>query len=210
MCAICENRKPRRFCPGVRGDICSLCCGTEREVTVHCPLDCPYLVDARKHERHPDVDPDQFPNRDIKLTDDFLRENEELLVFLGRTVMAAAFDTSGAVDSDVRDALAALIRTYRTLESGVVYESRPENPLAGAIYAAVQEAVAGFRQHEQETHGMTRTRDRQVLGLLVFLQQLELDRNNGRRLGRAFLDFLRSFFAPEAFEARPASSLIVP
>ena len=210
MCAICENRKPRRFCPGVRGDICSLCCGTEREVTVHCPLDCPYLVDARKHERHPEVDPGQFPNRDIKLTDDFLRENEELLVFLSHTVMDAAFETAGAVDTDVRDALAALIRTYRTLESGVFYESRPENPLAGAIYAAVQDAVAEFRRREQETHGLTRTRDSQVLGLLVFLQQLELDRNNGRRLGRAFLDFLRSFFAPEGSEARPASSLIVP
>ena len=42
-CAICETRRPRRYCPGVRGEICAICCGTAREVTVDCPLDCPYL-----------------------------------------------------------------------------------------------------------------------------------------------------------------------
>ena len=46
----------------------------------------------------------------------------------------AALDTPGAVDYDVREALEALIRTYRTLESGVYYESVPANPLAANIY----------------------------------------------------------------------------
>ena len=46
-CRICDTRKPRRYCPGVTGDICSICCGNEREVTVDCPLDCPFLVEAR-------------------------------------------------------------------------------------------------------------------------------------------------------------------
>ena len=44
---------------------------------------------------------------------------------------------------------------------------------------------------------MTRTRDADVLGLLVFLQHFELDRDNGRRRGRAFLDALREFHPPE-------------
>ena len=34
---------------------------------------------------------------------------------------------------------------------------------------------------------MSETRDADVLGLLVFLQRLEFDRNNGRK-GRAFVD----------------------
>ena len=50
-CALCETRRPRRFCPGVRGDICTLCCGSEREVSVACPLDCEYLREAHKHEK---------------------------------------------------------------------------------------------------------------------------------------------------------------
>ena len=42
----------------------------------------------------------------------------------------------GVVDRDVLEALDGLIRTYRTLQSGVYYESRPNNPLAGSIYDA--------------------------------------------------------------------------
>jgi hypothetical protein len=59
---------------------------------------------------------------------------------------------------------------------------------------------------------MTKTRDADILGLLVFLQRFELDQNNGRRKGRAFLDALRKIYADEPGSAPPAasSSLILP
>ena len=110
----------------------------------------------------------------------------------------------------MREALDALIRTYRTLQSGVYYETRPQNPLAGAIYTAMQNAVAELRRHGTGTGGVTRTRDAQVLGLLVFLQRLELDRNNGRRLGRPSSTSCAPSFTPAAAEAAAAPSLIVP
>jgi hypothetical protein len=211
-CAICHVRKPRRFCPGVRGDICTICCGTEREVTVDCPLDCPYLQEARKHERGGDVNPDEFPNRDIRVTEEFLEQHETLLVSISRSLTEAAFDTAGAVDHDVRDALDALVRTYRTLESGVYYETRPENLVANRIYNLVQSALEEFRKSETEQLGMTQTRDSDVLRAFVFLQRLELDRNNGRPRGRAFLDFMRGYFrGEEGHERVPrTSSLILP
>src|SRR5574340_1783756 len=88
--AICHTRRPKRFCPGVRGDICTICCGTEREVTVDCPLDCVYLQDAHKHERPPQVNPEEVPNHDVRITDSFLYENEPLLVAVGQAVYGAA------------------------------------------------------------------------------------------------------------------------
>jgi len=198
-CAICQQRRPKRFCPGVRGDICSICCGTEREVTVTCPLDCEYLRDARRHEKPIPLEAASIPNQDIRVSENFLEENEALLLFLGGRLAAAAMDTPGVSDSDVRDALEALVRTYRTLQSGVYYETRPENALAKTLFDAVQSAVAEFRAQEQERHGIPKTRDRDVLGSLVFLQRLELDRHNGRHRGRAFIDLLRSFYeAPSA------------
>ncbi len=210
-CAICETRRPRRYCPGVRGEICSICCGTEREVTVSCPLDCPYLRDAREHERVAPVDPEKVPNRDIQVTEAFLTQHEPLLLFVGQTLAGAALETSGGVDFDVRDALDALIRTYRTLQSGVYYESLPTNALAGNIYADVQQAVTDFRRNETEQLGITHTRDADVLGVLAFLQRLEFDRNNGRARGRAFVDFLRTFFSSPREEQSPSSpSLILP
>ena len=53
-------------------------------------------------------------------------------------------------------------------------------------------------------------RDADLLGVLVFLQRLELQHNNGRRRGRAFFDFLRATFpADRAVDLAPAASLQV-
>lgn len=211
-CAICQTRRPRRFCPGVRGDICSICCGTEREVTVTCPFECEYLQEARRHEKQVAIDQTAIPNRDIRVTEQFVEEHEGLMAFAGRVLVGSALDTPGAVDSDVREALEALIRTYRTLASGVYYETVPPNPLAANIYRAVQNAAGEYRQREQQELGMSRTRDADVLGVLVFLQRIELDRNNGRPRGRAFLDAMHEFYSERGTpEPPPApSSLILP
>jgi hypothetical protein len=210
-CAICQTRRPRRFCPGVRGDICTLCCGTEREVTVDCPLDCEYLREAHKHEKPQPMDPEALPNRDIPVSEEFLRDNEEFLVFLAHALGRAAARNRAVVDFDIREALDAAIRTHRTLESGLLYESLPANPLAAGLSRALEAAIAEFRRAEAERLGIHKTRDSTALGLLVFLQHFEISHNNGRRRGRAFLDVLLDFYPVEAeSEAPGASSLILP
>jgi hypothetical protein len=75
----------------------------------------------------------------------------------------------------------------------VYYETRPVNALANRIFSETQTNLENFRKSEREETGLSRTRDADVLGVLVFLQRLELDRNNGRPRGRAFLDSLRGF-----------------
>ena len=210
-CAICQTRRPRRFCPGVRDDICSLCCGAEREVTVDCPLDCEFLREGRRHEKPPARDAAEFPNRDIQVPEKLLRDNEYLLKVLSLTIFHTAMHVPGVVDSDVLEALDGLIRTYRTLASGVYYESCPNNPLAASIYATVQDGLAEYRSGELQELGMTKTRDADVLGLLVFLQHFALNRDNGRRRGRAFLGALREFYppAPQASGSSPSSAILV-
>jgi len=210
-CAICETRRPRRFCPGVRGEICSICCGIEREVTVDCPLDCEFLRDARRHERKELPDASQWPNQDITVSEEFLADHEPLLMAVGRGLAAAAFHVGGTIDFDVREAMESLVRTYRTLDSGVYYESVPPNPLAANLYHAVQSAAAEFRRAEQQQLGISRTRNGDVMRVVVFLQRAEFDLNNGRRRGRAFLDALRSLYGDAAADPGPApSSLILP
>jgi hypothetical protein len=210
QCSICSTRRPRRFCPGVHGEICTLCCGAEREVTVDCPLDCEFLREGRRHEKAPTRNPAEFPNRDVQVTEKLVSANERLLSFLSVTIFQAAMQVPGLVDSDALEALDGLIRTYRTLQSGVYYESRPNNPLAGAIFTAVQDALTEYRTAEQRELGMTKTRDADVLGMLVFLQHFALFRDNGRRRGRAFLDALREFHppAPEPSGSSPSSVIL--
>ena len=176
-----------------------------------CPLDCEFLQEARKHERPAqEIDPDNFPHPEIRVTEDFLGSHEELVEAASRSLVAAAFEIPGVVDRDVRDTLDALIRTYLTLQSGVYYETRPANALANQVYGSWQESMEEFRKRETERLGMSNTRDSAVLVTLVFLQRLELDRSNGRPRGRAFLDFLRSFFGGEDSLTPRTSSLIVP
>src|SRR5260370_13855563 len=208
-CKICEMRRARRFCPAVSGEICSLCCGREREMTLNCPLDCEYLQEARKHERPLEVNPDDLPNQDMRLNETFLRDHEALLIAVGEAVLEATLETPGAVDYDLREALAALIRTQRTLESGLYYETRPENPVAAELFRRIQEAVAEFRRVETEESHMTKTRDTDVLGVLAFLQRLEIDRHNGRKKGRAFVAFLRGQFPPHAARPLPAGGFLL-
>jgi hypothetical protein len=206
-CRICETRKPRRYCPGVSGDICSICCGAEREVSVNCPLDCVYLAEARLHEKPPELNPEEIPNRDIPVSEEFLREHEPLLIFLGAKLLEASLATAGAVDPDVREALESLIRTYRTLQSGLYYETRPSNLIAAAIHQKIQESVETLRKELTEK-GATNLRDAEVLGTLVFLQRLELAHSNGRPRGRAFISYMHSHFPHNTETSPEAPSLI--
>jgi len=206
-CKICETRKPRRYCSGVAGDICSICCGSEREVTVSCPLECPYLVEARLHEKPREQEPRELPHADVRVTEEFLRDHEPLLIFLGATLLEASLATSGIVDSDVREALDALIRTYRTLQSGLYYETIPSNLLAAGIHQKTQEAVEKLRKELSEK-GSRPIRDVEILGMLVFLDRVAVHQDNGRPRGRAFIDYLRGIFPMRSSGAADAPALI--
>ena len=173
-----------------------MCCGTERENTIDCPSSCEYLQAARKHEQPGPLDTENIPNKDIRLSEDFIRDNEHVVMWLS-LALARAMEKERAVDSDAREALDALIRTYRTRDSGLIYETRPANPYAAAIQDAVVASVDELRKRVTEERGMETIRDADLLGTLVFLQRLELQYANGRRRGRAFHDFLRGYL-PEA------------
>jgi len=194
-CAICETRRPRRSCPAVRGEICALCCGESREVTLDCPLDCPYLEEARKHQREPELDPEKIPNKDVEITERFAGDNAPLFSLIGRALAGITLSSPGVTDNDTREALDAIIRTYRTLESGLIYETRPANLIAADIQQRLRAELDEVRKQLRERHGMETVRDSDVLGVLVMFQRLELRRNNGRPRGRAFIDFLRREFA---------------
>lgn len=133
---------------------------------------------------------EDFPNQDVHLTESFLERHQGLVLLLSIAVLRGALEAPGTVDSDLREALQALIRTYRTRESGLIYETRSPNPYAAAVQARVEQSIEDFRQRVTASTGMHQLRDAEVLGCLVFLERLELQHNNGRRRGRAFLSFL--------------------
>ena len=127
VCKICGKRRARRYCLAVNSDICSICCGTEREVSLTCPLECEYLRDAHKHEKPLPFEPWEVSHSEIDVSEEYLAEHEDLLLFCAFALLQAGLRTEGVIDSDMIDALEALIRTYQTLASGIFYETKPEN-----------------------------------------------------------------------------------
>lgn len=210
LCRLCESRKPKRHCIGINGEICSPCCGQEREQTIDCPLECEYLIEARRFEKTQPIREEDLPNSDVPLTEEFLNRNDPMFGVMGKSLVRAALET-GAIDRDIVECLETAIKTFRTLESGLYYESKPASAYAGAIQQRLLHDVAEFRRLQQQETGISSTRDLDVLGLLVFLQRISLHLNNGRARGRSFVDFLRGRFPIEEQTApvTPQGSLIL-
>lgn len=208
-CPICERRKPRRFCPAKGESICPPCCGAERESSIDCPSDCPYLVAARRYEDEHRQPPAELPYKEVRIEHEFVHQHEPFIASLSYQLGLLARNNRSLADPDIQAALQALVETYRTLESGIYYEQPPANPLARELYGQVQTFIAEFRKKETEQLGVSSMKDGDVYRCLVFLTRLALVRANGRPRGRAFLDFVRAQFPQSEFREQ-ASRIILP
>jgi hypothetical protein len=200
LCKICGKRRARRACPAVNGDICTLCCGTEREVTLTCPLECEYLRESHRREKPAPLSNGQLANPDITVSEEFIRSHEEFLLFCIYSLVQAAVRTPSAVDSDFIDALEALIQTHRTLESGLYYETRAQNSIAAGIQRSFEASLADYQKLRTEREHLSPVRNVEILAILVFLHRLGQQNQNGRPRGRMYLDLLRQMTPEQGIE----------
>ena len=215
-CAICHVRKEKRFCPAVHGRICPTCCGEQREVTLDCPSDCPYLQQARRNELPRSLEASEpellFP--DIEVPQQFIYEREPLVVGLSFAIAKAARQDRGLVDRDAISALHTLAKSYQTLvNSGLVYETPTTAVAQQNLIAEFQKMIAEYRDMEQKHLGYPTLRDSEALKGIVFLLRMALARTTGRPRSRAFLDFLFEQFPEKSGVVAPAqepSRIIVP
>lgn len=208
LCRICNTRRAKRACPAVGGDICAVCCGREREVSLSCPLECDYLQDAHQREKPVPVSDSELSNPDIQVNEEFVATHEELVLFAIYSLLQASLRTSGAVDRDVLDALSTLIQSHRTLESGLIYDAYSENPIAAAIQRGFSASLADYQKLRQEREALSPVRNKEILSTLVFLHRVGQQNLNGRPRGRAFIDLLRHM-TPDAPAEEPRSGLII-
>jgi len=208
-CPICNNRKVKRFCPARGESICAVCCGTEREVTIDCPADCPHLVASRKYEEgRRQVDWSKVPFPDAGISVEFAQSHTPLLVALISAIWEYAQEHRQVVDTDAIAALQALAETYRTLSSGLYYEKPPDYLYRRELYHVLKAALEEFKQAETQRHGLATTRDSEIRDALIFLTQLGAIHENGRPKSRAFLDLIRIQLGPEA-STQPTSNIVL-
>ncbi len=200
-CAICEERKEKRFCPAVHGKICPQCCGEQRERTLDCPSECSYLLQSRQQSRQQAREnakerPVQARNEkpgdggiampeveipEVEIDEQFVYEHQELVLGLGFALAKSARADRSLVDCDLIAALSSLAKSYQTLvNSNLIYEPPTANLAQQAIAREVESMVREFREEEQRRIGLTRLRDSEVLKALVFLIRMGAAQNVGQ------------------------------
>ncbi len=213
-CAICHVRKEKRFCLALHDRICPQCCGEQREVTLECPSECPYLQQARQHEKPREFGGDSLPDEffpSIELTQEFLHRHEALIAGLLQTLLRVSLSERSLKDRELIAALTTMANSYQTLvASGLVYQETSANPSQQAIIDTLRGSVEEFRKLEQQHIGYTALRDSDVLRALVFMIRLAHLHTSGRPLSRAFIDDLQERFpALTPAAATPSASRII-
>lgn len=196
-CVICEIRKEKRFCPAVHGRICPQCCGEQREVTLDCPSDCPYLLQAREHEKPrsaDQIDPAALFLQ-VEVPEQFMYEKEHLLMGLTFALAKAARTDRSLHDQDLIAALTVLAKSYeRRVTSGLHYEQPLTSDAQRRAANEVETMLREYRDAEQKHIGYATLRDSEVLQALVFLLRLAHGRTPGRPKSRALVEFLFAQF----------------
>ena len=216
-CVICEVRKEKRFCPAVHGRICPQCCGEQREVTLDCPSDCPYLQQAREHEKPrsaDQIDPAGLFLQ-VELPDQFMYEKEHLLMGLTFALAKSARADRNLHDQDLIATVSMLAKSYeRRISSGLHYEQPLTSESQRRAAIEVENMIKEYREAEQKHMGFSTLKDSEVLKALVFLVRLATGRTSGRPKSRAFVDFLLAQFpereSPMLTPEESGSRIILP
>ncbi|MGH9683856.1 MAG: hypothetical protein ACRD4S_09640 [Candidatus Acidiferrales bacterium] len=212
-CPICEKRASKRFCPAKGEKICAVCCGQEREITIDCPQSCFHLIVAHRYEsghRRP-VAAQDVPHPDVQFSVEFVYERWAIVSGLAGAILAFQSQNRELNDVELIAAIEALAETFRTLETGIIYERPPEASIPRRLYAELAALLQAWRKEEAERSALPSLKDSDIFRLLVFLLRLGKQEGNGRPRSRAFLDFLRAKFPlPAGIDAQETSRIIVP
>ena len=131
----------------------------------------------------------------IEVSDQFMYENEHLLMGLTYALAKAARADRSLQDQDLIAALSIMAKSYeRRLSSGLHYEQPMTSESQRRAAAEIENMVTEYRAAEQKHVGYSSLRDSEVLKALVFLLRLAHGRTSGRPKSRAFVEFLFAQF----------------
>jgi hypothetical protein len=148
VCPRCGQRKAKRSCPALERTICTVCCATERLVTIDCPEDCPHLASARAF---PAATTRRQQEADVSVLLPSIRELTERqyqLFFLFQNVIAQAQPEGlmRVTDRDVADAAGSVAKALETAVKGVIYEEWPAAPIARKLAEGFRGVLAQVRE----------------------------------------------------------------
>jgi len=147
LCQICGKRPGKRRCPAVAGNICAVCCATDRMIELACPDTCGYLISAREHakDKEGEIVAKQFAEMGIKFTP--TRAQMALGIAIDEAIIAVQRETYRDLDdSEILAAIENAIKNIETAGTGLIYEHRDSS-------RRVQELSQKMREHLDEVAG---------------------------------------------------------
>ena len=206
-CPLCSQRSAKRFCPAKAQKICSICCGTKREIEIDCPGDCVHLRTGRSFEsaRRRSGDELEIPPQSNQ---QLLYRNATSINAAAQAILEERLRSPSMVDQDVEVALDALKTAMKTLSSGIYYETLPSSGAqAMALYRRLK-AVLEQLMAPQGAVGVNAIRVSDIPEVLEFILSTVRSRSSGRPKSRQYLAWLASV-VEEPVRDRP-SQLILP
>jgi hypothetical protein len=168
-----------------------------------------YLIAAHRYEdEHKRALPGDTPFVEERLPQDILHLQQQLMSLLAFQIAKFASGQPTATDPDVLAALAALAGTYKTLQSGLLYEKVPEIPMQRDLYLALTKFLDEIKQEAIEKGNSAAVKDSSVFHVAVFLYRMGSLRSNGRPRSRRFIEFLRGQF-PQSEQPEPEEPRII-
>src|SRR5436190_12217363 len=188
-CPLCSERSAKRFCPAKQTMICTMCCGTKREVEIDCPGSCVHLKAGRSYESERKQLDSELIARVKVFNQRFLNEYGPFLELLGRAVAEERLASPWLLDADAMEVYKALNTTMKTLSGGIYYETLPEGTAGQSLFRKLRAFLDALMSPGPEAQHRP-LRVSEILGLLDFLLLAVGVNSSGRPRSRQYLDWV--------------------
>lgn len=209
-CTLCAQRKGKRFCPAGNNIICAQCCGEKRVLEIECPEGCEYLKAGRAQEAA--VAGELFFRTSDRMEHAkrvrVLEQFETVFSEIQGVIAVERQSDRQLTDGDAAEAADCLLKTLRTEERGILYETTSGNLRADGLRRQLSDIIQLNRYPEEP--------DRPRLSLSDAIQCMEVLRAvvaNHLESARgviSFVDFLARQLPRKQRSGSFESSLIIP
>ncbi len=199
-CALCQQRKARRECPALGKAICPACCGRYRELTLDCPAECPYLIEAYRYDAERPVPESRRYRPEIPLTLRQMEDSNQLVAALLEAVQTFRRQNRDLADADVAEVLECRLKALETESSGLVYDAAPAGGLRRELYQQLLQVEQTPRKRSELAPAAAATREQRILTYILLLRTVKIN-SSGRPRARGFIVWLNDRMPDEAPKA---------
>jgi hypothetical protein len=209
-CDLCTQRKGKRLCPAKHASICPQCCGEKRVLEIECPENCEYLQAGRARESEQEgahffrtSDPHERARR-VRILEDC----ETTLSDIQTLIAIERRANRSLTDADVAEALDCLLKTLRTEDRGILYETTSGNLRADGLRRQLSDLIQSQRYPKEQDQKRLLLKD--AMETLELLRAVVASHIESAPSALSFVDFLARNLQCGTRSEPSQSSIIIP